>query len=591
MTRRRLLWQLYPPYMSIVLVSLLALTLYSSHYQRDSYQHQVATSLESGAQLVMEAVRPLLSPRDDAAVQATLGLLSQRAGLRLTVILPDGTVIADSSEDPARMDNHSERPEVHAALGGTVGRQQRYSHTVGADLMYVALPLRADDSRILAVVRTAVPLTQVEGAVSRMYLRMLAVGLGVALVASGIIWWLSRRISRPLEAMREGAQRFSRGELAVRLPVPDSEEIGGLAEAMNQMAAQLEDRINTMARQRNELEAVLSSMAEGVLAVDSEERLISLNRAAAQLLGVQPAQAQGRPIQELVRNADLLRFVARALAGEEPLEGDLVFRDPGERHIRAQGAVLRDAAGRAIGALVVLNDLTRLRRLENIRRDFVANVSHEIRTPITSIKGFVETLMDGAINQPKEAARFLSIIAKQADRLGAIIDDLLALSRIEEEAEREQIALSLLPLRATLIAAVQACELAARDKQINLQLACPDDLSARINPTMLEQAVINLIDNAVKYSEPGTAVNVQAECRDREVRIQVVDQGSGIPAEHLPRLFERFYRVDKARSRKLGGTGLGLAIVKHIVQAHKGRVEVESKPGSGSTFTIHLPAE
>ena len=291
----------------------------------------------------------------------------------------------------------------------------------------------------------------------------------------------------------------------------------------------------------------------------------------------------------MVRKADLLRFVARTLSGKAPVEGDIVLRDESERFLQAHGTVLRDTRAQDIGALIVLNDVTRLRRLENIRRDFVANVSHELKTPVTAIKGSVETLLDGALQKPQDARRFLEIVARQADRLNAIIDDLLALSRIEQEAERHEIPLQRGRLGEVLRGALQACEVGAAAKSIRIECSCPESLQARINPPLLEQAMVNLIDNAVKYSRPDSEVLVEALREGGEVLIRVRDHGSGIGAEHLPRLFERFYRVDKARSRKAGGTGLGLAIVKHIVQAHSGRIAVTSVPGKGSTFTVYLP--
>ena len=258
--------------------------------------------------------------------------------------------------------------------------------------------------------------------------------------------------------------------------------------------------------------------------------------------------------------------------------------------MRLRGTALRDVDGRGIGAVIVLNDVTRYRHLENLRRDFVANVSHELKTPIASIKGFVETLLDGALNQPEDAQRFLKIIASHAERLNNIIEDLLSLSKIEQSEEAANLPLVEVPLRPVLEAALHGCETQAAARKISLELHCGDVL-AMIDPPLLEQAVINLVDNAIKYSEIGGKVEVLVQCngREREISIAVRDLGCGIAAEHLPRLFERFYRVDRARSRKLGGTGLGLAIVKHIVQAHGGRVMVNSTPGAGSVFTIHLP--
>jgi two-component system phosphate regulon sensor histidine kinase PhoR len=343
-------------------------------------------------------------------------------------------------------------------------------------------------------------------------------------------------------------------------------------------------------RQRQELEAVLSSMVEGVLAFDREANLISLNGAAATLLGVKAEQVRGRSIQEAVRNPELQEFVALTLSQAVTQEREIsFFDDAGERFIQAHGTGLTDATGSRIGALIVLNDVTSIRRLERMRRDFVANASHEIRTPVTSLKGFIETLQDGAIDDPEAARRFLAIMKKNADRLHAIIEDLLNLSRIEREAERGEVPLEQAALRGIVEEALEACDGGLQAKEIRVELDCPRDLQVRANPSLLVQAIVNLIDNAAKYSEAGSAVTITCRETERGVAVAVRDSGPGIPREHLPRLFERFYRVDKGRSRNLGGTGLGLSIVKHIVQAHSGEITVESEPGAGSTFTILLP--
>ena len=368
--------------------------------------------------------------------------------------------------------------------------------------------------------------------------------------------------------------------------------MGGLSEAMNQMAAQLDDRIRTVVRQSNEQDAVLASMIEGVLAIDNNERILRINQSAADLFNLEPEAAVGRRIQEVVRKPDLQNFIAQSLKSQRRIEADITLDIHGnELFLQAHGTPLRDSAGQDIGALVVLNDMTRLQRLENIRRDFVANVSHELKTPITAIKGSVETLLGGAVEDEQNAQRFLEIIARQSDRLNAIIEDLLALSRIEQGEEQEGLVRTKTQLRSVFLNTLQACQLKAQEKQVVLEMDCPDDIEIMINAPLLEQALVNLIDNAIKYSSQNDRVLFTAEQTDASVVIKVRDWGSGISQEHLPRLFERFYRVDKARSRKLGGTGLGLAIVKHIVQSHNGHISVESSLGQGSTFTIQLPSE
>jgi two-component system, OmpR family, phosphate regulon sensor histidine kinase PhoR len=298
---------------------------------------------------------------------------------------------------------------------------------------------------------------------------------------------------------------------------------------------------------------------------------------------------QGRTIQEVIRHPELQRLVTKALASEGDVERDVVLYSKEERVLNGHATILRDGEGNRVGVLVVLNDITRLRKLENIRKDFVANVSHEIKTPITAIKGFVETLKDGAMQSPQDAERFLGIIQNHVQRLEALVEDLLSLSRIEEEAEKEAIVLEEKPLKDVLMGALQLCQVKAEPKQIRMELSCTGDVVARISPSLLEQAVVNLLDNAVKYSEAGKTIWVQTDATPQETLIRVRDEGCGIEKQHLERLFERFYRVDKARSRKQGGTGLGLAIVKHIMKAHGGSVSVESQLGRGSTFTLHLP--
>ncbi len=589
MRQKRLLWQLYPTYLVLIVIVLAAATWFFSRTLGHFYLEETAHSLQARAILLEPQVRRLMAPEATPVVTALCRQLGQETGTRFTVILASGLVVGDTEEDPTRLENHASRPEVQAGLSGHIGRATRFSHSVLHDMLYIAVPVR-EGEKISGVVRAAMAVDAIDRPLQGLYSKIGFGGLVVVLVTALLSLWISRRISRPLEEMTRGAERFARGELGQRLTASGSVEIAALAAAMNQMAAQLDDRIRTIVNQKSEQEAVLASMVEGVLAVDTEERILRINRAAEDLLDIRSGQSIGRRIQEVVRKADLQRFVTRALNSREPVEGDIVFHEKEERFLQAHGTVLRGGSGQHIGALIVLNDVTRLRRLENVRRDFVANVSHELKTPITAIKGCVETLLDGAASDPAASRRFLDIIARQGERLNAIVDDLLALSRIEQDAEKSEIPLQNGPVREVLQAAIQSCSVGAGARRVTLELDSPKGISARINAPILEQAVVNLIDNAIKYSEEGSRVLVAARREGGELIIRVQDWGCGIAREHLPRLFERFYRVDKARGRKAGGTGLGLAIVKHIVQAHGGQVAVVSTPGEGSTFEIRLPA-
>jgi two-component system phosphate regulon sensor histidine kinase PhoR len=464
----------------------------------------------------------------------------------------------------------------------------RSTATDGSGMMYVAIPV-LDGSRPAAIVRTAIPVSAIDHALGQIYRKIAFAGVIIALLAALVGLVISRRISRPLEALTRGARRFAEGDLNTPLSTTTSEEIGALADAMNTMAAQLSDRIRTVELQKNQKAAVLGSMSESVFAVDADERLIRINSAAARLFAIDGAHVIGRPIQEVVRNHELIRLVGEALGSDRPVEGEITIDSPEERHLQVHGTVLRGSNGNRYGALVVLNDVTRLRRLERVRRDFVANVSHELRTPITTIKGFVETLQTGAINNRRDAERFLDIIANHTERLNEIIEDLLALSWLEQDREAEQIIREKSSLGNVVARAVEMCSVNARNRKIDILVRGPENVEAVINAPLVERALVNLIDNAIKYSDEGSKIQIEIKEEDSLGVIRVIDHGCGIEKRHLPRIFERFYRTDQARSRGQGGTGLGLAIVKHIALLHGGTVSVESKPGVGSTFSMHLP--
>jgi two-component system phosphate regulon sensor histidine kinase PhoR len=514
--------------------------------------------------------------------------ISDRFEVRLTVILPSGKVVADTKQDPAVLDNHRGRPEVNEAFTGTTGRIMRDSATLHEPFMYFAVPLKQQD-RIVAVVRTSLPTAPLAAAQWAIYREIAATCVLAVLAAAVIAALAARPLVRALEGIGRGADRFARGDWKYRLPDNSIEEIGVLAESLNTMAALLDDRIQRILRQQSEHQAVLASMEEGVLAVDRAGTVLSVNDPCAELLGVEAELVCGRSVYEVLRKPDLLKFIENAQSSSKSLDGDLRFFSPGERWLHAHGTTLHDSRGQKMGVLVVMHDVTRLRHLENVRRDFVANVSHELRTPITSIKGFVETLLDDGFEDQASAQRFLGIVLRQVNRLDAIISDLLLLSRIERSGEDQRIEMGAEPLAHVVQVACETCEKKAHDKEVDIVTECAEDLVAKINGPLLEQAVINLIDNAIKYSDSGSTVRVTVQREGAQAVIRVIDNGCGIAANHLPRLFERFYRVDKARSRELGGTGLGLAIVKHIMAAHQGTIQVESVVGRGSTFTLRLP--
>jgi len=594
--RPHLFWRIYATYLVVIVLCTAAVGFYAVRSARSFYVQHTESELQARAQLVREQVAAQIGTLTAEQLELLVRRLGAASDTRITLIsagqsgAPVGAVLADSDAVPGQMENHSDRPEFKEALQGRIGVSIRRSPTLGEDMMYVAVPI-AEDGQVAAVVRTAIPLTTVNHALYDLYWRIGLSALLVALLAAVIGLYVSRRISRQMREIKDGAERLAGGDFTHKLFVPRTEEFAAVAESLNHMAEELDDKIGTLTRERNEREAVLSSMVEGVLAVDADERIIALNAAAAGLIDVQPAAAEGRTIQEVLRNPDLQRVVAQTLSGHEPVEADIVMRVGSEdRYLQANGTLLRAGDDESpVGAVVVLNDVTRLKRLEAVRRDFVANVSHELKTPVTSIKGFAETLEDGALDDPVAARRFVRIISGQADRLNSIIGDLLALSTLEQRENEPRLTLEEADVCDVLHVAVEVCEPKAQAKGITIGVSCASGVLAAVNPPLLEQAVVNLVDNAVKYSSDGSAVEVALVEAADEIVISVSDRGPGVPREHLPRLFERFYRVDKARSRDLGGTGLGLAIVKHIARAHGGRVSVDSRVGDGSTFRIHLP--
>ncbi len=580
--------KLYLPFLLIVLIPLIIESRYADFSMRRFFLEQVAADLESTANLLKESTSSLITGEEEKSIDLLCKQAGNSSKKRITIISASGKVLGDSEKDPVKMENHSDRPEFVKAMSGETGVFTRYSDTLGETMMYLAVPLN-ENEKFIGVIRASVSISEIDRQLKKYKQRLFFSLVLVSLFAAFASFLFSRRISRPLEKIREGAEHFAGGDLDYRLSVFDSSETELLARTMNDMAANLNERMQTIISQQQEIEAILSSMAEGLIAVNMEEIIISANSSAAGMFHKPVSELLNRSAQEAVRNPDFQRFIKIAFQDEAPYEADLSFYFDGKTIINSRSTPLKNAAGDRIGILIILNDVTRIRRLENMRRDFAANVSHEIKTPLTAIKGFTETLKTGALNKPEEALRFVGIIENHANRLISIIDDLMKLSVIEQNSADEEIKLKQCLIRPILLSAIEACRLKADEKKIKIVCSCDEELSAKIDAALLEQAFVNLIDNAVKYSEPESSIEIEAAKNESEVTIAFRDHGIGIGQEHVPRLFERFYRIDPSRSRKLGGTGLGLSIVKHIVSAHGGNVSVKSKPGKGSEFFIHIP--
>jgi two-component system, OmpR family, phosphate regulon sensor histidine kinase PhoR len=584
--RKKLLWYLFPTYLLLIVITLSLATYHATSSLRDVYYADLEKKLEITARLIEQETFVGIEPITN--LKTKLNDFAGITSLRITVISPDGKVIGDTASSPEMMDNHLVREEIREALNGRTGRSIRYSMTTKQTMMYVAVP-RVIGNEVIGIVRTAIPVSKVEKELKRIYLSVALGGIALILFAGISSVFIIRLTTKPLDDIYLGAERFANGELTKRIQIPKIEELAVLASSLNKMAENLNGRIVTMERQRRQIDAIFTCMTESVFAVDTSERIIEINKTACELFGATIDNAKGRTLQEVIRNTDIQHFVNMAIKSNGSVNGEVVLIGAVERFFDIYGTILKDSQDECIGALFVMHEISDIKRLEIIRKDFVANVSHELRTPITAIKGFVETLEDGAIEDKKTATEFLAIIHRQSDRMLSIIEDLLDLARIEQTTEKETAVMREVNLKDLLDSVVETCKLKATEHRIELKLQTDCELKLVVERYLIELAIANLVDNAIKYSDEGGAVLLSAKKDNEFVLISVTDNGIGIPREYLERIFERFYRVDKSRSRERGGTGLGLSIVKHIALLHKGRVTVVSAPGQGSTFTIALP--
>jgi two-component system, OmpR family, phosphate regulon sensor histidine kinase PhoR len=598
--RRQIVVKLTLTLVGFVAVTMLVVGLYLSRALEALAVESLEARLATAGRLLHDDARALVT--DGASVGGMRDFVTRTARAtdsRVTVIAADGRVLGDSgvaSEDVPRLENHAGRPEVRAALAGRLGRDVRTSATVDKPLLYVALPLQ-EGGRVVGALRLALPLSVVTasyGDVHRVLLAGALVALGVAL---GIGIFVAGRVTRPVVEMQAIAQELSEGNFAARASARSVDEIGTLGRALNLLATRLRDQIQALEQERAKATAILDGMVEGVIAVDGHDSVLLMNERARSLLGLGAAGGVGRPFLEAIRNADLHQIFRETRAGRAGppaparvavTEREVTLPTPVARIVQVNAVPLR-LGGDEVGVVIVLHDVTTLRRLERVRTEFVANVSHELRTPLTAIRGYLETLLGGALDEPENARNFLEIVVRHSERLGRLLDDLTDLSNIELGRIR-------LRLTATRLSEVVASVFGIiRPRAEAGGVGLTDVIPAELPPVIadhdrLVQILINLVDNAVKYTPDGGRVTVEARDRgDGRVEVAVHDTGVGIPPQDLPRVTERFYRVDKARSRELGGTGLGLAIVKHLVIAHGGELRIESEPGLGTTVRLTLP--
>jgi two-component system phosphate regulon sensor histidine kinase PhoR len=588
MWRSRTFWRLFGTYGLLWLISIAVLGVGIVGNVERHFLDQTEQSLRARAVLVREMVRgrPV---EDAAALQRRIEVAGRETGTRITLMTADGTVLADSDRDPRHyvLENHADRPEVRDAqrLGFGVS-QRRHSATVDQDMMYVAVRTD-DDTGAVAFARVALPLDRIQARLAQLRRVVWGAITLSAVIGIGLAFWLARRSAEPLQELTRGAEVVAQGCYDYRVYAASTDEVGTLARAFNAMTERLADQFNQLEADRQQLRAILSGMVEGVIALDADQRILYVNDRAGQLLDFQAAGAVGRHFWEVVRQRGLQEIVQRALAGKQPASEELTWIGPATRSLTIHAARLAGSPQR--GAVLVLHDTTELRRLERMRQDFVANVSHELKTPLSVIKLCVETLLDGAIDDTAHRGSFLQQVADQADRLHALILDLLSLARIESGTEVFEFRdVPLAPVVADCLDRHRARAL-AKDQKLEAAPPTADAVAVWADEEAVGQILDNLVDNAVKYTPTGGRIRIGWRTEGDQVCLDVADTGIGIPQADLPRVFERFYRVDKARSREVGGTGLGLSIVKHLAQAMHGSVAVTSRLGEGTTFTVRLP--
>jgi len=587
--RSRIALKLTLTLVGFVAVSTLVAGLYLSRGLERVAVEAVEARLATAARVLHDEARAALRT---GATQPFAERVARSAVARVTLIALDGRVLADSErtlESLASMENHAERPEVRAALAGGMGRDVRRSATLGAPLIYVAVPV-SEAGRIVAVLRLAAPVEAATPAYESLRAVMLTGGAIALLVAFGIGLFVAGRVTRPVVEMQDVARQMSEGNFDVRASVRSPDEIGTLGRSLNVMAGRLREKIGDLEAEQAKATAVLDAMVEGVIATDGHDHIILINERARALFGLGKAGAERRPLLEVIRNVDLHDVLgeSRIAPVGTVVSREIKLAEPLERVLQVHAVPLR-FTGEARGVVMVLHDITELRRLEQVRTEFVANVSHELRTPLTAIHGYLETLLDGALEEPENARKFLQIVFRHTERLGRLTDDLTDLSNIE----LGRISLRLEPTVVSDVADSVLAIIAPRAVagRVSVEAKLPAGLpEVVVDRDRLAQILINLVDNAVKYTPKGGHVRVEGRVAARGmVEVTVRDTGVGIPRADLPRLTERFYRVDKARSRDLGGTGLGLAIVKHLVLAHGGELDIDSELWKGTTVRFTLP--
>ncbi len=583
MRKRTLLFQFFSIQLILIFASIFVSAFLSTKTLIELINEKTENEQESICRLIVNMLPEKgfisLYNAQDFAFRASAG-----TRIRLTLIQYSGSVLADSHSDPSIMENHFNRPEVQQALRGSIGKIVRYSMTMREEMFYTAIPVPTRN----LIVRTSISIEDIKRQVKNIYIRLAISTFIILFFASVFAYFIAKNTSNLINSVKNVAEHYAAGDFSISLKEGGNLELQELGHSINIMGKQLMDKINTITSQRNELQAMLNSMTEPVILLDENMYVREINPSATDVIDTDNV-LKTRKLKSILRNDQIIRIVENGIRTRKYQEEIVCFNEEEELYYLVHVSYIEKLGEEKDGALLVMNDISGIKRLEKMRKEFVANVSHELKTPVTSIIGYVETLMAGRVVDENDIKKFLSVINRQAVRLEKIVEDLLTLSRVDDELvklKKEKI-----PVTDLLGSSASACSYLAEQKNMKIVIECDERLELYAHPILAEQAVSNLIDNAVKYSYPNTDVIVNAAKAENNIVITVSDSGPGIPKKSIGRIFDRFYRVDKSRSRELGGTGLGLAIVKHVARTHGGKVEVESETGRGSVFRVYFPTD
>ncbi len=564
--------KIFTSFLFVILLISTSIALFAVKRIKSHYIDTLSSDLKKVSYPLSLSIKPLVEQRRFSELDSLVKSIGEETNIRITVIATDGTVLADSKKDPSLMENHGTRPEVTQALSKGYGESLRYSTTMQKKMLYVAIPLKTN-GKVIGILRLSLFLSDIEHLVSSLLRDMICMILIVTALSLLGAYFLAKSFSDPIRELVSVSNKLALGDFSAKASIQRKDELGKLASSFNEMGERIKELFDRVRLKQEELIAILSSLSEGLIVIDRKGRIELSNRSFDKIVGV---GSQGKFYWEVLRNSELTKFVEKAINDKQTVTKEIEFK--GKVFLMSITPVVSEEK-----FIVVLHDITEFKNIEKIKRDFVANVSHELRTPLTAIKGYVETLEDEVQG---EAKTYLKIIRKHTERIINIVKDLLTLAEVEEKGL--DTSLKDIHLKGFLDNVVKIFKPRAEEKGLELKFIAQCNPAIKGDPFKLEQVFVNLIDNAIKYTDKG-GMSILLKEENGYAVVEVIDTGIGIPKEHIPRIFERFYVVDKSRSRKLGGTGLGLSIVKHIVLLHGGKIEVESEPGKGSKFIVKLP--